>query len=365
MTESAIRETMDAFRLKTTDHKRLKTIREEILRTLRYGGHQLMIVVGPTGVGKKGLRRQVMARSKEIVAIDAGMGRTPALWMDATPPFMGVFSWPDFFRHLLESGHEPLISQKIIYPDEKAEMLLMLQGVKAPPALLASSIKMLVHRRPIALVLDESQHIVDLKNELTVARQLNILKCLAERSGTVLVLLGTYKLASALELNGELLRRSKVMHFQAYKPDNGEDVTEFKMILRSMQTYLPIESSFALEDKHEFLMEWYAGCVGLLKDWIDRALVLALDKGDTKLMLSHLRHTAMSKGELGTILKEMEDGEKAMKLFFKGERNPGFRNREEKKKTTRGRVGQRRPTRDDVGLNREDRSTGLDIDSRV
>lgn len=362
------------FRVKAIDHEILNNIRGEVIRAIKHGGYQLVIVIGAPGIGKKTLRKQIVARVKEWLSdiVKKDPGRIPIATIDATPPFWGMFNWSDFLTRLLEGLFEPMIHlKKAPEDDEMTQLLLKSYGMKTPSKLLSACEKALKHRRPAAVIFDEAQHVVDLKNEHTVIGQLNILKALAERSQTLLVLLGTYKLASALQLNGELLRRSKVLHFRPYSKEVPEDVAEFKRILRTMQNALPVEETIKLEDYYEYLMLYSCGCVGLLKDWLERALILALDEGSKRLLLRHLKETASSKGEVRTIFREISKGLEDMTEFYTGknakkwhDEKTAVENKDGNKEKPQRKVGDRYPNREPGRYKAQDVQVGPEIDSR-
>ena len=102
--------------------------------------------------------------------------------------------------------------------------------------------------------------------------QLDVIKSIANRTGTVHVLLGTYELLAFRNLSAQLSRRSIDIHFPRYRADDPNDRKMFLTVLRSFEQQLPLSEPPDLMKEWEYLYERSVGCVGVLKDWLVRAL---------------------------------------------------------------------------------------------
>jgi hypothetical protein len=109
--------------------------------------------------------------------------------------------------------------------------------------------------------------------------QLDVIKSIANRTQTVHVLYGTYDLLAFRNLNGQLSRRSIDVHFPRYRTDFADDRQAFIGVLRSLAQQLPLAEPPDLAADWEFLYERSIGCVGVLKQWLIRALSAALRGG--------------------------------------------------------------------------------------
>ena len=65
----------------------------------------------------------------------------------------------------------------------------------------------------------------------------------------------------------------------------------------------------ALVEQVEKIFLGTLGCVGLLKDWIGRALWRALNGGDIELATAHLKASAYHLASLKKIAEEIQEGE--------------------------------------------------------
>ena len=70
----------------------------------------LVMVLGPTGVGKTTLRTKVEQLLLQNMPPDSG--RLPFVSVEVPPPHSGRFRWRDYFSRLLAAMNEPLIYAK-------------------------------------------------------------------------------------------------------------------------------------------------------------------------------------------------------------------------------------------------------------
>jgi hypothetical protein len=211
---------------------------------------------------------------------------------------------------------------------------------------------------------DEAQHIVELTNDDSVIRQLNCIKSLADRSQVTHVFLGTYSLGNALHLNGQLVKRCRIIEFRAYDPTDERDKVSFSIALEKFQDQLPINATFQLKEHLDFCMQRSAGCVGIMRDWLVKATQLALEFGSETLSIKHLEAEAFSKAQVKILYDEISEGRKNIAELLDEEEHRQLilreleterKNREEaaKKKRRIPKPGQRKPVRDAVGVTQE------------
>ena len=72
-------------------------------------------------------------------------------------------------------------------------------------------------RRPVAVLIDEAQHLARMGSGRRLSDQLDVIKSIANCTGTVHVLLGTYELLAFRNLSAQLSRRSIDIHFPRYR----------------------------------------------------------------------------------------------------------------------------------------------------
>ena len=165
------------------------------------------------------------------------------------------------------------------------------------------------YRRPKAVLIDEAQHLFTLASGRRIEDQLNVLKSLANRSNTVHVLCGTYELLRARNLSGQLSRRSIDIHFPRYDIGEASDRRIFAKILQTFAAQMPFAQPPDLINSWEYLYERSIGCVGILKDWLARALATAMRCSAPTLTLKHLEKHALSVSQCDRLIEEAARGE--------------------------------------------------------
>jgi hypothetical protein len=164
------------------------------------------------------------------------------------------------------------------------------------------------HRRPAAVFIDEAQHLARVSSGRKLADQLDVIKSIASRTQTIHVLTGTYELLAFRNLSGQLSRRSVDLHFSRYRAESTENIPVFQNVVLTFQQQLPPEHSMDLVAMWDFLYERSLGCVGILKDWLDRSLSAAY-RATRPLTRRTLEQAALSASQCEKILAEAREGE--------------------------------------------------------
>jgi len=139
--------------------------------------------------------------------------------------------------------------------------------------------------------------------------QMDVIKSIANSTHIPHILFGTYDLLALRNLNGQLSRRNYEVHFPRYRVKEKRELAEFKKVLRSFENLLPVQEKPTLENRWEFIYERSLGCVGILKDWLSRALELAFDDASTMISPTNLQQSAMSVTRCHKIAEEIIHGE--------------------------------------------------------
>jgi hypothetical protein len=167
----------------------------------------------------------------------------------------------------------------------------------------------LQYRRPRVVLVDEAQHLAKMASGRRLLDQLDVIKSIANRTGTVHALFGTYDLLAFRNLSAQLSRRSVDVHFCRYRVDNAEDRKTFLNVLCSFERQMPLPEPPELVANWEFLYERSIGCVGVLKEWLVRTLAAALGRGSAKLTLRDLMAQALTISQCEKMLAEVTEGE--------------------------------------------------------
>src|SRR6266568_2506219 len=307
------------FRAYTIAHPRLKAVSDALWHTIQEpAGRTLILVIGPTGVGKTTLRlRMEQELQQRFLAAGAPEpGRIPVVGFEAVAPDSGNFSWKEYHRRALRALEEPLIDHKIEYATphrfrNHAGEFTVPHRV-GNPELRQAKEQALRHRRQAAVLDDEAQHVTKMASGRRLADQLDCLKSLASLTGCVHVLIGTYELLPCRNLSAQLSRRSLDIHFPRYQAHNPDDVIAFQRVIFSFQRHLPLVEEPDLWRDWDYYYTYSVGCVGILKDWLTRALATALDEGSKTLTRQHLERHAWSLDQCHKMAQEAIEGEAAL-----------------------------------------------------
>jgi hypothetical protein len=354
-------ERMDFFRKKRIAHPTLLAVRDQLCSTIKLrAGVDLAIVAGPTGVGKSTLINilQDQVERGQIDYLRADPGCVPVVVVEAPAPETSTFGWKDFFVRIMEALGEPLIERKV-----NVDVLI---GPTKPnlrhPSLSTAELrrvteKCLRHRKTAVLVVDEGHHMFRMGSGRRLLDCLETLKSFASYGTVFVVLVGTYDLTNALELNGQLGRRTALFNFARYELEGG--FRGFLVALKGFQDRLPVRVPADLLSHAEYLYETSLGLVGVLKNHIERALALSLDAGTDTITADHLQASALAARARLEIAREIQHGEEFFKATADVEAAArkilGLKTAADLMPPTvpakaKRRVGERHPHRDAVGV---------------
>jgi len=358
------------FQRYTVAHPELMDAKERLLAAIQNAEpNSLVFVFGPTGVGKTTLRLKTeqLLTGELSEQLEQDRGRLAVVSVEAVAPDSGSFSWGDHFKRLLQEIDEPLMDYK---RDAEARSVSLRSPVRPKPTTgdyRYAVEQALRFRRPAAVMIDEAQHLAKIPSGRRLLDQLDVIKSIANRTQTVHVLYGTCDVLAFRNLNGQLSRRSMDVHFPRYRAEVADDRRAFTSVLRSFAQQLPLAETPDLTGDWEFLYERSIGCVGVLKQWLVRALSAVLRKGEATLSRRILESQALSVSQIDKILSEASEGE--MRLTDSMEAASRLRERlglssytanrtaadgstpaePSPAPPTRRRPGQRRPVRDIIG----------------
>lgn len=302
--------TIDYFKNYLSEHKIINLVKKQLLHFIQLispGG--FLILHGPTGVGKSTLLKTL---TKEIVKIfdihyhfDAGS--IPVLYVSAQADDLTKFSWKGFYKLALIELNEPLISKKRSFKSDSNDTINGYRDDEPGHEYKLRLKNAIKYRKTVVLVIDEAISILLSTKPEKYKLQLKIITGLSEFLNVRIILSSTYAIMDFLDMSTELTRRCRFLDFPRYKWES--EVKGFVEVLNSFQTKMPIPCETELFKHTEFFYVGSAGCVGLLKDWLNAALLLAFTNNQKIVTLKNFQDSRMNLDDLKKIMREINDGE--------------------------------------------------------
>src|SRR6266704_4411235 len=311
------------FAAKVVAHPRLVDAHRAVHDALRQPtAPSLIVLYGPTGVGKTTLRLRLEQQliTEALPALEKDRARITVLAVEAIAPESGQFNWKDYYARALVALKKPLLDRKVIVnaavnPDAVRPTI---RRSASAPALRWVLEQCLRQRRVGVCLIDEAQHLKRLASGRRLLDQMDTLKSLAALTSTVHVLVGTYELLGMTNLSAQLSRRSIEIHFGRYRAELHDDRLAFKSVVLTFQRHLPLAEEPDLVGSWDALYEGSLGCVGVLKNWLNRALADALAHGALTLTRRHLDRQALPTRTLLNLAREITEGEAVLRDDPKG-----------------------------------------------
>lgn len=279
---------------------------------------KVVIVTGPSGVGKSTLAHSLLLKLNALAAHDLASEPSivPAVLVDAIAPHVSEFNWKDFHIRLSQALHEPLVQKKLTVPDQidlwKDLQILTQVDSRSADALRRHNEAALRKRKTGTLIIGEANHILLCRNAKSLRHQFETIKSLADTTGATIVLVGTYDLLKIRDLSAQLIRRGQIVHFARYDFNNKDDRVAYKSVLDMFAKALPVSLEESLRNDVQFFYLKTAGCVGILRDLLRDSLADALESRSRQITRQTVVRNAQPNKAIRTILYEAAVGEVAL-----------------------------------------------------
>src|SRR3989442_734762 len=320
----------------------------------------MLLIIGPPRVGKTTFVRLLEERLLEQsgARLQQDPGFIPFSSITVAGGDTSRFDWPTYYRAVLRGFHDPFVDGK---------------KARIPARELREAMEAaLLHRKPIAVIVDEAHHLAKAASGRRLQDQLDHLKYFENLTGVSHILVGTYELRPFRKVNAQLACRSIDVHFPQYDATTEEDAQMFRSVLWALQRQLPVAEEPHLVEHWEFLYARSIGCVGLVKMHLNRALNMALSEGTKTVTFTHVRKTALESArvelalhnalESEAELSEPDDAdERLLTLLGLRGSQPSTTQKDQPRqvKAKQGRPGKRGPGRDSTGEVSPDEATIL------
>lgn len=332
----SIEEKKTQFRNAAIRHRLLEQTDRTIMRAIREpAGFAFLLVHGPTGVGKSKMIEVLTERingpthSPPVLPVaswsqQTGVTQIPLLQIEARPPDGSAFHRAYYYRTLLSLMGERTYQQHIhvdIHAEADLPKRRKVTGKAAQfndqPELREAAEDALRRHGVRVIIVDEAHHMMYTDNggpTVTLQNQLEWLKSMSNTTQVLHVLVGTYDLLNFGTLNGQISRRSLPVHFPRYQLQREEDCLEFQAALLALLQKVPLHCD-AEAFTREYWLYFYEcsiGCIGVLKDWLLRAVCTALDEGQDRLTLDWIQDHAPLVDQYRQMALDATEGEQKL-----------------------------------------------------
>jgi energy-coupling factor transporter ATP-binding protein EcfA2 len=356
-------EKIDYFDRKFILHHKMIDIVHKTLKLdfVESSEHLIALVTGPTGVGKSRLCQLFLSElyaGYDGVTEDHVVKELPAIYVEAPVHSSSSFAWKDFYLRVLdalyEMGNIKVYGQPRVAGDEKGRVISSRSRTE-------QDIRKDVERRlqdlsTVYILIDEIQHIFKYGGK-TGEKNLDILKSLANITSCRIVGFGTYESSFSIERSAQLARRTKNIEFPSYDANDKESWKNFTSAYMGLLAHVPMQLDKSLGSESEAMFIGSCGCIGILKQWCQRAMTRAINLGDEVLGVQHFKSTRLRASELMIIAEEIKEGraffaepdDDAVFAMLGGVKEETKKVNGGAKKTLKHKPGQRNLGRDRVG----------------
>jgi hypothetical protein len=281
---------------------------------------ELILFVGPSRVGKS---RAVVEACQLIYPVGEknSIGKMPVVFVEAENASKhGEFSTKAFIVECLRAVKHPIYGTAD--KDDPYEIKLCALHHRTPERVLREAFETALKLLGVQIwVIDEAQHVGYVAGgDDAAAKVLNSWKCIANKTGVVIVLSGSYPLLETVSLAPHVVGRQRPIEFPRYRTDCLDDVLAWEEILMTLSTLVPLEfQDQTLCQWNKLLMTDALGCFGHLARWLRATMGDMLAYGEHFLTDKTLMRSRLPSAQLSPVAQEIVDGEKFLKEFMENE----------------------------------------------
>lgn len=347
-------------------HRNLEAARAELMFQLLHGqGFELIVLVGPSGAGKSTLMNKVVdiVHEHESAAMAAAPEYVPIVLTKAVAHGHRSFDWKRLYSDAATSAGDPFayVRRPDGVPNRTPPRK---RGEPASTAAFRWAMECeFEYRGTKYWIIDEAAHILSGTKSGGPGDQFDVLKSIAQIRKLKIVLVGSYDLASYIDCSAQLARRGSTIHLARYRIGERDDRRAFLSCVATILSHHGLSGHPDVKENLEFFYDGCTGCVGTLKDWIDRAVSFEKSSNNEPVLtIEALKATRLRTAALRTMWRETTRGEallapasdeeiRALETLAMAEVGRPAPNSggASTSGVTKGKPGIRNPTRDPVG----------------
>jgi len=273
---------------------------------------EVVVVVGPSRVGKSCAITEALDLIFGHSQFDA-YTRPHVLIQAENASTLGAFSTKAFMRAGCEAIEHPLYG--VAARDDPWREKLDARIQRTSEGMLRSAFEHGLQKlKTRYVVVDEAHHVGYVPKPGAAVAILDSWKCLAQKTQTVLVLVGSYALLDILAQAPHLLGRQRPVEFPRYRQEQQEDLLAFAQVLEAWSAPLRFEEGVMSLRKWERLLFTHSfGCIGHLSMWLRSALARAGSRNCDIFSEALLLQTCLPASQEKEIAAEIFRGEQAFR----------------------------------------------------
>jgi hypothetical protein len=314
------------FKEYAVSHPQLAQVDKLLMRAIQEpAGFAHVLLYGPSGVGKTTMIHQITRRLNGTTTArsNGSLAPVPLLLLETRPPDGGAFNRADYYRTALKLLGEPFYERRLLVDidteqawEKKGRSRTKTAQFNDSPELRQAMEETMGRRGVRAVILDEAQHLMKIGSGASGGKlldQLDWIKSMTNVTGVLHILIGTYELLNLRNLSGQASRRGLDIHFPRYLFQHEQDRQDFQGVFLALLKQVPLQVEIrALMEYWFYFYERSIGCVGVLKDWLIRAVAAALHDGGDTLTLERLQDHALSLAQCERMAIEAVEGEQKL-----------------------------------------------------
>ncbi len=295
-------------------HAHFEDVFNKTLRAVQYGrSDEPICVFGPTGMGKTTMERFLVSEFMRRQNNGWRKGHAAPIMIEVPPQNSNTFSWKDFIEDILIKLGDTDVSKKKdldAYERNKRAGGEFRENTNLRIGALENILRNRINvLKPIAILFDESQNIVEGLPPREKKTNVNRIKNWANTMDTKFLLFGTHEASGLLNINEQLSRRIVPIYFPRYRRSDSEEYKQFSYFFGNLVRELELNLDPSILKSFNFIYNHSLGSPGVLVSWIHECVAFCIDRKLSKITKSNMQKHRMTNDRLRVIEQAIKNFE--------------------------------------------------------